>query len=121
MRLKLKDIQPGPDDARRAVLWRIIHECKLTVHRIYKAAQGYVLLTNEDLTEKFTERTVKDAFHLKGFDISDPPELKAKRTIVVTGVDGFIHSFPVDDLAQAIQNGNNGIKVNEVIKLPNAS
>ena len=97
-RLQVKDLQHQPgagagSDTRRLALCQIVYDSGFRVHRIYKAGPGFVILANDDVIENIVDSGNTAKFKAQGFEPLEPPELYAKRTIVLTGVDTFISTF----------------------------
>lgn len=120
-RIRAKDLQPSAGDQRRHELWKVAFDNALEVFRIQKSGNGYMIITSDDTLEKIMEPAIKLKFTEANFEIVDPPELNAKRTLVITNIDDHILMHSDNDIKLEIERANRNIKVTQVIKIPNAS
>lgn len=109
-----------PDDSRRIQVWKLITETQCQAYKVQKAGNGFAVIAGDDMVEKLTQPTPKARFMADGFEIFDPPELNAKRTLVVTQADAHVLGQSAEDIKKELERTKQGVKVVEVIKLPNA-
>lgn len=117
-RVRIKDRQSSTGDQRRHLLWKLMFDNSIAVNKVHGSGNGYVVLANDDDVEKMLVTELKAKFSQNEFEIIDPPELNAKRTMVITGADSHISSFECQQIASEIERVNKGIKIVKVIKLP---
>ena len=120
-RLRVKDSRPSADDSRRQEVWKILQDHHCMAWKVYKAGNGFAITTDDKVIEEITKTTIKTQFSNHGFEVLDPPELNAKRTLVITQADSFVLSKGNDEIKNELERTKTGIKVTEVIRLPNAS
>ena len=123
VRLRVKDHQHQPGagagvETRRLALCQLVYDSGFRVHRVFKAGTGFVILADDHVIEDIVESGNAAKFKAQGFEPLEPPELNAKRTIVLTGVDTFISMHNNQDIAQEIERSNPTLKVSAVVKLP---
>lgn len=121
-RVRIKDSKPSADDSRRLEVWNVLATTKCVVNKVYKAGNnaGYSIVTQDEELEKITSSGVKEAFSSKGFEVVDPPELNANKTIVVTNADPYILSKTDEEIGNELERTKTGVKVKQVIRLPTA-
>jgi len=83
----------------------------------YKNA--YFVIAN-DQTIEMMSKECKATFLKHHFEIQDPPEYNAMRTIVIRNVDKQITEFSEEEIKENIENENAWAKIEQVIKIPNA-
>ncbi|XP_076052830.1 uncharacterized protein LOC143032244 [Oratosquilla oratoria] len=77
-----------------------------------------ILTFNDTTTETLCQKQTKDQFSNNGFDIQDPPELNANRTLVITQVDPHVTNHTQQEIKAEIERLNINTAVTEVITLP---
>ena len=114
----MKDLDPGPN--RKIKVWNTLINLGINVQTVKEAYGGYFILGADQIIEKVTENAQE--FRKNNFEILDPPELKAKRTIVLTGVCEHIPDYSDKEIQDEVTHANPTIRATEVIRIPrNAS
>ena len=113
-KVKVKDLAPGPN--RKLKVWSTLINLGINVQTVKDAYGGYFILGADQIIEKVTENAQE--FRKNNFEVLDPPELKAKRTIVLTGVCEHIPDYNDQQIKDEVTNANPTIRATEVIRIP---
>ena len=117
-RIRVKDKKPN-EPRRRDLLWQSIGLAHATTYKVDDAKDAYYLVTSDENVEKLLSIESKDIFKQNGFEIQNPPEYNALRTITAKYVDRQVLEYREDDIKKNIEKENEWAKVEEVIKIPN--
>ena len=71
--------------------------------------------------EAFVANENKEIFKKHGFEIQNPPELMAKRTILIKGIDTYFTGLDENELKELIYRNHPAWKINKIIKIPGNS
>lgn len=83
-RVKIKFKQPNERPYKIKLLEILSSNC-IYVTRIMVIRDGYIVLTrNDEGTENILSKDVANQLRTKGYNPITPPEMKAKRTVIVT-------------------------------------
>ena len=113
-KVKVRDRAPGPN--RKMELWGVIYKLDIRVAKISEANGGYFMLADDETIEKINEKASE--FRKSNYDILDPPELKAKRTVVLTGVCEHIPQYNDQDIIEGVSRANPTLRATDVIRIP---
>ena len=80
----------------------------------------FVIITSDENVDKLLSNSMRDKFRRDDFEILTPPEHTANRTFVLRNIDSLITTIDIDELKSDIESRNTWLKVNEIIKIPNA-
>ena len=117
-RIRVKDKRSN-EPKRRNTLWQCLGLAHATAFRIDDAREAFYMVTNEDYVEKLLSMESKSIFQQHGFEIQNPPEYNAMRTITARYVDRHVSEHREVDIKENIEKENIWAKVEEVIKIPN--
>ena len=119
-KVKIKDLKATPGDPRRRhALWTLAYRLDLSFQKVIASYGGFTVLASDETVELIIEKS--SDFQGEDFLVIDPPELRAMRTLILTGVDDFITSHPPVEIKQEIERANRNCKVMEVILIPSNS
>lgn len=119
--IKVKDLSPnGGNDDRKAELWGYYATKGIKVWKVHNFREFFYLITEDEDIEKFLVEEIKDELKTLQFEIYNPPELDAIKTVILYQIDRQINSVPAADLPQIIENGNSWCKIEEVVRLGQA-
>lgn len=109
------------DPNRKLQLLQLLSENEIYVNRIIVATEAFIIITNEesDLDRLFngvTDRYLQNS----GFTPVMPPELKAKRSIIIFNVDSHIYNNEVEEMISEIMDKNayTNNQVTDLLKIP---
>ena len=104
-RVKIK--HPDPNDANKLQLLRTLSENLVYATRIITVHDGFIVITrtDEDVDLIFRGKASKDLDEQR-FKPILPPELRAKRTILIFNTDDEILKNKEDDIANEFINEN---------------
>ena len=119
-RIRVKDKKPN-EPKRRDKLWQCIGLAHVTAYKVDDEREAYYIVTNDENTEKLLTVESKDIFQHNGFEIQNPPEYNAMRTVTAKYVDRQVSEHREADIKENIEMENAWAKVEEVIKIPNIS
>jgi len=117
-RIKIRDKNPTPS-CRRAKLWQCFGHAKVTVHEVDDTKNAFFATANDETIEKLMSTHCKAIFQNHQFEIQDPPEYNAMKTIIVRNIDRQIIDYEERKIKESIERENGWAKVEQVIKLPN--
>ncbi|MPC38950.1 hypothetical protein E2C01_032468 [Portunus trituberculatus] len=85
----------------------------LALHHVYATrtittTDGYVMLTRtDDDTDKILLKDITRQLKTKGFEPHIPPEMKAKRSIIMPRLDDFIYQNTKEEIREELVHNNN--------------
>jgi len=118
-RIRIKDKDPT-SSGRRAKLWQCFGQAKVTVYKVDDTKNAFFAIANDETIEKLMSTHCKAIFQNHQFEIQDPPEYNAMKTIIVRNIDRQIIDYEEREIKETIERENGWAKVEQVIKLPNA-
>lgn len=123
-RVKIKFKQPN-EGIHRITLLQTLSSHNIYATRIITTKDGYIVLTRTDEdTEHLLSKDVSTQLKSKGFTPVTPPELKAKRTTIITRLDNHIYNNTPEDIKNEIINQNSWLSeddIEEIYKFPNSN
>ena len=117
--VKIKDYRPGAD--RRGKVWEILGIKKIDIWKMKDGKGVFFIIMDKDNCQKLLEEDVKEAFKNNDYEIVNPPDLNANRTIVVRNLDRQIDDWSESSIIEYITARNTWIKIESVYKLPTTS
>jgi len=118
-RIRIRDKNPT-SSGRRAKIWQCFGQAKVTVYKVEDVKNAFYAVANEETIEKLMSTDCKAIFQTQQFEIQDPPEYNAMRTVTIRNIDRQIIDYEESEIKETIERENGWAKVEEVIKLPNA-
>lgn len=122
-RVKIKCKSPE-ERGKKIKLLEILCSSQIQVTKIFNASDGFaVLLLNEEQADRIFTKEIKAKLDSNGFNAILPPELKVKKSIIITRVDDIIYDRNTDEIADEIMLKNNWITddVDTVYKFPRSN
>ena len=117
--VKIKDNQPGP--TRRNKLWECLGVCKIDIWKMKDGKGVYFVILDKENCQKLLDTDVKATFKSKSFEVLNPPDLNANKTLVIRNLDRQIDEWDEDNIKQYLMERNEWLKVENVIKIPTTS
>ena len=117
--VKIKDHIPGP--TRRNKLWECLGVCQVDVWKVKDGVGAYFVILDKSNCQKLLEENTKTTFKGKSFEIINPPDLNANRTVVVRNLDRQIDEWDEENIKEYITERNSWLKVESIVKLPTTS
>ncbi len=117
----------GPQEIKtkkKKKLLEILCTKEIHVTKIFNTNDGFaLLLLNEENAEKIFTKGLKDSLDREGFSPLMTPELKVKKSIIVTRVEDLIYDRYEDEIADELKLKNSwiGDAIDSVFKFPNSS
>ena len=108
--VKIKDNNPTAQK-RREALYTLFGEKDLLVTGLVDGNGCFYAKTNEVALDRFLSEDIKLAFENNRFEIVNPPELNALKSIIVRNVDKQVDNFLKDDIIENIINSNDNLKI----------
>ena len=120
-RVRIKHLDPSP--TTKLKLLKTLSENQIYATKIITTPDSFVVLTRtDDEIDKIFKLQCSTALKEAGFEPIIPPELRAKRTIIIFNVDEFILSNTEQEIKEELirENGwiNGGIE--SIFKIPKA-
>ncbi len=122
-RVKIK-CKNSDDKKIKTKLLEILCTKQIQVTKVFTAPDGFaILLYNEDHADKIFSRDIKTDLDSNGFTAVLPPELKSKKSVIITKVDDVIYDRSNDEIAQELSDNNTwiGAEIDAVFKFPNSN
>ena len=121
-RIKIKYKGPVSRESKRKLL-DILCSKGIHIHKVFSANDGFALLTlNEEHADNVFSNEVKQELESKGFTAVIPPELRVKKSIIITRVDEEIYDRSEDEIIHELLAQNTWIdEIHTVYKFPNSS
>ena len=121
-RVKIK--HPDPNDKAKLQLLRTLSESLVYATRIIPTKDGFVVIarTDEDVDKVFKEKLMKELKH-QNFNPILPPELRAKRTIVIFNIDENILKHKEQDIIDEFLAENIWMNagIDNIFKIPKSN
>ena len=108
-------------EGRRTLLYTLFGETGLLVNGLRDSGNAYYAITHENQLDVFLSDETKQKFIDQGFQVLNPPEFNAIKSIIVKNVDKQIEAYGPEEIQTNIENNNHGIIIETLIKLPTAT
>ncbi len=100
--------------------------CSKCIHvvKVFNTNDGFAVLTlNEEHAEKIFNAGTKQQLENNGFSASMPPDLKVKKSVIVTRLDDHIYHRNEDEILDELLSHNTwiGDEIHSIFKFPNSS
>ncbi len=122
-RIKIKCRNPSKEQKLR--LTEIICSNDIEISRVYTAHDGFAVLTvNEHHADCIFQSERKNELESNGFYAVMPPDLKAKKSVIIPRVDDLIYDNDILDIGEELLKHNTWIGNEDlcsVYKFPNSS
>ena len=118
--VKIKDTTGGPD-TRRTRIYDIGNELGIPINKVSGDHGIYYAIIAHQQMERLLSEEAKEAFSNEDYQVLDPPETNALRSVWLKEVDKQIDQYEPDEIAANIERTNDGLEVEEVIKIPTTS
>ena len=119
-KIKIKDNRPGQGD-RKKLLWSKLMILSLLVYKVEELNRsGFLIVSSDEVIEKLMTPSVKENLLKDKSEVLTPLEFQANGTIVLRNIDSIISMVDTDELKSDIEQRNEWLKVQEVIKIPTA-
>lgn len=114
-------IKTAKDPSNKINLLGICSKNGIRVTRVHEAADGYTLIcaSIDDIDVLLSDR-VQDLLTACALVCIAPPQLKARRSVIVRRVDNHIYEHSVDEIRGEVQDKNSWADVVDVVKFPNS-
>ncbi|MPC56148.1 hypothetical protein E2C01_050101 [Portunus trituberculatus] len=123
-RVKIKFKQPNEGPSKIKLLEILSSKC-IYATTIIVIRDGYIVLTrNDEDTENILSKDVANQLRTKGYNHITPPEIKAKRTVIVSRLDSHIYQNDTEAIEREVSDNNDWITdedIEEIYKFPNSN
>ena len=110
----------GACTASRSDVYKILFQSNVDIRHVYSTATGFsVIADNPSEVEKLISSSMVTKLAEIKLKPLPPPELLARRTVVVRGVDELVGSHSAESIKEEISRNDSGVMVKSVIKIPN--
>ena len=119
-RVKIK--HPNRSNEDKLTLLNILAQHEVYAIRIFTTYDGYGILTsNDDEVDKMFRNACLEALEQNNFYPILPPELKAKRTLLLFSLEDHITNRTKEEIKEEIEKENNWTrgKIQDIFKFPN--
>ncbi len=121
-RVKIKSRGPATREKKTNLL-RILCTREIHITKVQEGNEGYIItLLNEDHADSIFQREIKGELEKDGFIPTMPPELKVKKSVIITRVDDLIFDWGEEDIKEEITTRNSwiGEGIENIYKFPNS-
>lgn len=119
--IKIKDLTPGGgSEERKAELWGYYASRDIKIWKLHNYKEFLYLITDDIDLEKFISEDIKVELNQMGFEIFNPPEINAAKTVVLYQLDRQISGVTDEELRNAISTGNPWAEIEELVRLGQA-
>ena len=122
-RIKIKCSNPSNND-NKLLLLDILCRKDIEISRIFNTRDGFAVLTvHEHDTDKIFANDTKEILTQNAFAPVMPPELRAKKSIIIPRVDDVIYEKNLPDIGEEIARENEWITLEDIeniYKFPNS-
>lgn len=106
----------NPTEENTVKLLRILSSNYIYATRIITTYESFTVLTNSDAElDKIVSKELTKELNKENFNPVTPPELKAKRTVILTRLDDDIYSQNEIDIKEELTNHNQWISKEAII------
>lgn len=118
-RVKIRPLHGGLDNEKRKILTNILFDdLKIKFSRIVETGDCYVVVClDENNVDHLIMTNSITLLRNHNFEVILPPDLRAKKCIVVRSIDTSVQSWDADFMKEDIQNRNSWAEVEEVYKM----
>ncbi|XP_076037769.1 uncharacterized protein LOC143023141 [Oratosquilla oratoria] len=120
-RINIRETRPSAGQNKRTSIWKLLTKLGIPIQKLFTNGTQHTAIADDRTIEELAKKTTKTEFAKEGLDIVDPPELDAKRTLIIKQVDGHIHEENTDTIKNELERLNTYMKITSVIKLPNTN
>ena len=116
-KIKLKSLN---DTINRDDVLSILKKFVIRCSRVNKVGANILLLycnDSSDVDKLFSPECTKELKQLK-CELIVPPDLKAKKSIIVKQVDSYVYDQNIDAIRYELEKENDWLSVNEIFKFP---
>ena len=117
--IKIRDEGGGDVASRKQILYQQLHNLGLQPQQINEAYASFYVITDEINIARMETEEIKVKLSESKFIVTESPQLKALKTVIVRNLDKQVESLQKNDLANAIEDQNEWAKVEYVVKIPN--
>ena len=118
-RVRVRDLKPHQGN-RKQVLWNKLMNLNLLVYKINEVNRAFIIISSDDVIERLLSQSVREGLKREDFDVQTPPEFLASKAFVIRNIDSMVSIVDEEELRLDLESRNEWLKVEEVIKLPNA-
>lgn len=105
-RVKIKSRTPPTKD-RKIELLEILFRNQIQITRVFNANDGFVVLSyNDEHSDKIFSKGIKEILDKNGFSPILPPELKVKKSVIVSRVDYLVYDWGETDIVEELKAKN---------------
>lgn len=118
-KIKIKCL--GPEASRDAVL-KVLNRHNVLCSKVHRANADLILVycnSANDVDKVFTSEAVNDLSQLD-CEPTAPPDLHAKRSIIVKRLDSFIYDQDAESIKRELERVNPWLKIRNLFKFPNS-
>lgn len=120
-RVKIRPLTGGVDNDNREKLSDLLFQrLKLKYSRIMEAGDCFaVVCLNEENVDHLISANSINTLKQFGFDIILPPHLRARKCVIIRGMDKSVHKWTEDQFKLDLESRNEWAKVDSVFKMRN--
>ena len=109
------------DSRKRVKLYELLGSFEVRPNKVKEEGKMFFVIIEEKYMEKLIANATKEAFRRHNFEIFNPLEYNALRTIIVKQIDPIMDHYEDDQIKRDIESANQWIKIEHLIKLPTTS
>lgn len=105
---------------KRDALLKMLYDYHVNCSRIIQANPKLVLVycnDSNDVDSVFSSKCISD-LKVLGYEPIVPPDLRAKRSIIIKRLDSFIHGQSVENIKSELENVNSWLEIYDIYKFP---
>jgi len=103
----------------KAILLRVLHDNQVNVSSLRLLNNSYHVHCNNDHdSDRLFSETCVAALLSVGCEPILPPEVRAKRTVLLRNLDDLVHEHECNDIREAIDKANDNFDVADIYKFP---
>lgn len=121
-RVKIKATNPK-DPRQKNILLEILARHDIFITKLIPLSDGFaVIISNDQELDKIFKTSTTEDLEKNNLHPLIPPELKARRSIIIPGVDNHIYNNPEEDIQAEIEDKNSWAtgQIETIFKFPNS-
>lgn len=101
---------------RKKILWEMLGDADIRPHRIHEANKAYFAIVNQEEIDQILRQDIRHKLKQKGFDVNEPLEYNANRTIIIKRLDNIIDEYTDDEIIQSLESQNSDLTVESLYR-----
>ena len=117
--VRIDNLTPG--GTRRMRLYEALGKLEIRPNKVKEERRMFFVIIEERYIEKLLDKKSKEIMKKEGFEVLNPLEYNAMKTVVAKQIDEIVDYYNEQDIITSIEESNTWAKVENIVKLPTAT